>query len=72
MDCKLRAQPEFRMADREPGSDESAAAARGVDDVGIAPFFEQGEVRAGRKSTVEDGPRLETILVVGEAIENER
>ncbi len=58
--------------ERELGADESAAAARGVDDVGIAPLFEQGEVRVGRKSTVEDGHRFETILVVGEAIENER
>jgi hypothetical protein len=49
-----------------------AATARDVDDVGIPSLLEQGEVRAGSESSVEDDHGLETILMAGEAIEYER
>jgi hypothetical protein len=49
-----------------------AAAARDVDDVGIALLLEQGEVRVRGESRVEDNHGLETILIAGEPIENEQ
>ena len=47
-----------------------AAAARDVDEVGIASLLEHGEVGARGESSVEDDHGLETILMAGEAIEN--
>ena len=47
-----------------------AAAARDVDEVGIASLLEQGEVGVRGESSVEDDHGLEALLVAGESIEN--